>query len=170
MDGFDLAINLRNINPCIPIIFLTARNMVEDKIKGFQNGADDYLVKPFNIQELLMRIQAVIRRSTGIKNNGKEIIEIGGFTFNTLTRELSDNDQKISLSTKEAGILTLLLQNQNKLIPRKIILQEVWGDDNFFTSKSMDVYLTKLRKIFKKSRKFELINIHGTGYRFIVNG
>lgn len=170
MDGFSLAKIIKKENEKIPLVFLTARNMVPDKIKGFKTGADDYVVKPFDIHELLFRIKAILRRTNGeviVQNKEKKL---GGYKFNPLTRELSKDGTILKLSAKEADLLNLFIDNKNQMLPRQIILQKVWGDDNFFNSKSLDVYLTRIRKIFSDDPELELVNIHGTGYRFVVKG
>lgn len=167
MDGFTLAKIIRKENENIPIIFLTARNMLQDKINGFKTGADDYVVKPFDIHELLYRIVAILRR-TG--QTDMEVIEnkkIGNCHFKPMTRELIHGETVKTLSTKEAELLYMLIDNKNQILHRKFILQKIWGDDNFFNSRSMDVYLSRIRKLLSSDTQLELINIHGTGYRLV---
>jgi DNA-binding response OmpR family regulator len=168
MDGFNLGKIIRKENDNIPIVFLTARNMTHDKLTGFKTGADDYIVKPFDIHELMFRIKAIFRRTGGMEQEQIEEKKIGAYIFNPLTRELIKNKHIQKLSAKEADLLNLFIDNKNQLLPRQTILKKVWGDDNFFNSKSMDVYLTRIRKIFNNDPELELINIHGTGYRFVV--
>jgi two-component system, OmpR family, response regulator len=170
MDGFSLAKIIKKENHQIPLVFLTARNMSIDKLNGFKTGADDYVVKPFDIHELLFRIKAILRRTNGESATKHKEKKLGGYKFNPLTRELIKGEFIQKLSAKEADLLNLFIDNQNQILSRQIILQKVWGDDNYFNSKSMDVYLTRIRKIFSKDPEFELMNIHGTGYRFVVKG
>lgn len=168
MDGFSLATTIRKQNTQVPIIFLTARNVQRDKLTGFKTGADDYIVKPFDIHELLYRIQAVLRRTKGEKPDEPEEKQLGQYRFLPLTRELIKDEQTQKLSAKEAALLNLFIDNKNQLLPRQVLLQKVWGEDNFFNSKSMDVYLTRIRKLFADDPELTLMNIHGTGYRFVV--
>lgn len=169
MDGFTLARAIRKVNERIPVIFLTARNMIQDKEAGFSLGADDYITKPFNIRELLLRIEAILKR-TGNGGDAKSFEEktMGIYRFNYMTRQLKTDHKVHKLSGKEAELLQIFLENRNRLLPRQTILRSVWGDDNFFTAKSMDVYLTRIRKLIKGDPNVELQNVHGIGYKFIV--
>ena len=168
MDGFSLATTIRRENKRVPIIFLTARNIMQDKLNGFKTGADDYIVKPFDIHELLYRIQAVLRRTKGEEPEVLQEKMLGQYRFLPMTRELIKDEQTQKLSAKEAALLNLFIDNQNQLLSRQVLLQKVWGEDNFFNSKSMDVYLTRIRKLFVNDPELTLMNIHGTGYRFVV--
>ncbi len=166
-DGFTLTKEIKSIKPDIPVIFLTARNMHEDKIKGFELGCDDYVTKPFNTQELYMRINAVLNRThTEVKT---DTIQIGQYVLNNtkMTLELNGEDKK--LSSKEAGLLFMLATNINKLVNRSTILKQVWGNDDYFSAKSMDVYISKVRKLLKEDPNIEILNAYGVGFKLIVN-
>jgi two-component system OmpR family response regulator len=168
MDGLALAKAIRNINPSIPIIFLTAKNQKEDVIEGFKTGADDYITKPFSMEELLYRIEAILRRtisSEPIKE--EEIFNIGGYSFDHKRQLLAHEDQKINLTTKESELLKLLCRHKNEVLERNFALKSIWIDDNYFNARSMDVYITRLRKYLKKDPSVKILNIHGRGYRLI---
>ncbi len=169
MDGFTLAKTIRETNQEIPIIFLTAKSMQEDKLKGFQAGADDYLTKPFNMEELLARIQAILRRTdtSGVKSNDG-IYTIGNmaYDFNRQILKIGDNEQK--LTSKEAGLLKILCENANDVVDRSQALKEIWHDDSYFNARSMDVYIAKLRKYLKADPNVELINVHGVGFKLVT--
>ena len=169
-DGFTLAKDVKKINAKIPILFLTAKNLKEDVLKGFELGADDYITKPFNMDELLMRIEAILKR-TGTNSNKSEetIFELGIFQFDTISQILSFQDNKIKLTTKENELLKLLSININEVLDRSEALIKVWGDDSFYNARSMDVYITKLRKHIKKDENLKIINVHGKGYKLILN-
>ena len=168
-DGFTLAQEIRSINPDIPVIFLTAKTMKEDILEGFKIGADDYLTKPFSMEELLLRIEAVLRRSTGLKpEDEQEIFKIGKLTFNSKKQTLFDGEEEQKLTTKESELLRLLCLNVNKVLERNYALKNIWADDNYFNARSMDVYITKLRKHLKKDPSVEIINVHGKGYKLIL--
>lgn len=168
-DGFTLAKEVRQINSEIPIIFLTAKNMKEDVLEGFKLGADDYMSKPFSMEELLLRIEAVLRRSTGLKpEDEQEIFKIGKLTFNSKKQTLFDGETDQKLTTKESELLRLLCLNVNKVLERNYALKNIWADDNYFNARSMDVYITKLRKHLKKDPSVEIINVHGKGYKLIM--
>lgn len=165
--GLDLAQEIRMINREIPIIFLTARTLVSDRIEGFEKGCDDYITKPFNLEELLFRIRAILKRATmwsSYGNNDNWIFN--GFRFNYKERTLFIDEQLIQLSQKEAELLNILCIYEGRIVHRTTILNLVWGKDDLFTSKSLDVYLTKLRKFIKVSHSVELINVHSLGYKF----
>ena len=169
-DGFSLAKDVKKINAKIPILFLTAKNLKEDVLKGFELGADDYITKPFNMHELLMRIEAILKR-TGTNNNksNETIFQLGIFNFDTISQTLSFEDNKIKLTTKENELLKLLSINLNEVLDRSEALIKVWGDDSFYNARSMDVYITKLRKHIKKDENLKIINVHGKGYKLILN-
>ncbi len=168
-DGFTLAKEIRVINSDIPIIFLTAKTMKEDVLEGFKLGADDYMTKPFSMEELLLRIEAILRRSALIKPEEEhDIFKIGKLTFNAKKQTLSDGNEEKKLTTKESELLKLLCENVNKVLERNIALRTIWTDDNYFNARSMDVYITKLRKYLKCDPSVEIINVHGKGYKLIL--
>ena len=165
-DGFTVAREIRMINKNIPIIFLTAKSMKEDIIEGFNKGADDYITKPFNTEELLVRIQAVMRR---MKPQGeeKEEFQIGHYHFNYKNLSLELNGKAEKLTTKEAELLKLLCLHSNDVLDRNFALKAIWQNDSYFNSRSMDVYITKLRKYFQQDPSIQIINIRGHGYKLI---
>lgn len=168
MDGLTLAKEIRLTNPEMPIIFLTAKNQKEDIIEGFKSGADDYITKPFSMEELLYRIEAILRRTTSIISNKKEeTYNIGGYSFDTLKQILIYKDQPIKLTTKESELLELLCRHGNQILERNFALKTIWIDDNYFNARSMDVYITRLRKYLKKDPSVKILNIHGKGYKLI---
>jgi len=169
-DGFTVATEIRGTNKDIPIIFLTAKTMKDDVIKGFKIGADDYITKPFNSEELLYRIQAILKRSqvTATEDERREF-EIGKYHFDYPLRILSfENDDKEKLSPKEAELLKMFCIKVNDILPRSEALVKIWGEDTYFTARSMDVFVTKLRKYLKKDDAIEIINIHGNGFQLKV--
>ena len=167
-DGFTLAKDVRMINSDIPIIFLTAKNMKEDVIEGFRIGADDYMTKPFSMEELIFRIEAILRRTLGETDNTQAVFKLGRFTFDARKQTLSDANDSTKLTTKESELLRLLCVNANKVLERNYALKTIWVDDNYFNARSMDVYITKLRKHLKDEEGIEIINIHGKGYKLII--
>ena len=167
-DGFTLAKEVRMINSEIPIIFLTAKNMKEDVIEGFRLGADDYMTKPLSMEELILRIEAILRRTLGEADNTQVIFKLGRFTFDARKQTLSDINDSTKLTTKESELLRLLCVNANKVLERNYALKTIWVDDNYFNARSMDVYITKLRKHLKEEEGIEIINIHGKGYKLII--
>ena len=174
-DGFTLAKEVREMNKEVPIIFLTAKTMKEDVLQGFKIGADDYISKPFNSEELLLRIQAIMKRSGGKAEPEEEIKEftIGDYHFNFPLRILSfqpggEVESKDKLSPKEAQLLKMFCMKVNDILPRSEALTKIWGEDNYFTARSMDVFVTKLRKYLKKDSKLEIVNIHGNGFQLQV--
>lgn len=172
-DGITLAQEVREEDQHVPIVFLTAKTMKEDVIKGFQAGADDYIPKPFAPEELLYRIQAILKRSQKPERQKKEIREfqIGKYHFNYPLRILTfgDNESKDKLSPKESELLRMFCLYLNDILPRSTALKEIWGEDNYFTARSMDVFVTKLRKYLKKDDSIEIINIHGNGFQLRVS-
>jgi DNA-binding response OmpR family regulator len=168
-DGFALASDIRVLNTKVPIIFLTAKSQKEDILEGFKIGADDYLTKPFSMEELLVRVEAVLRRSINDKGstNQTEFI-IGGYKFDTNKQILDYNGETIKLTTKESELLKLLCHNRNEVLERNIALRSIWIDDNYFNARSMDVYITKLRKHLSRDASIEIINVHGKGFKLIV--
>jgi len=168
-DGISLAKDIRLINADIPIIFLTAKNLKEDILEGFKIGADDYMTKPFSMEELIMRIEAIMRRiSTDNKNTDNAVYKLGKFTFDARKQVLFDEETNVKLTTKESELLRLLCNNANKVLERNFALKTIWIDDNYFNARSMDVYITKLRKHLKDEPTIEIINVHGKGYKMIM--
>jgi two-component system OmpR family response regulator len=168
MDGLTLAKEIRLKNPDIPIIFLTAKNQKEDIIDGFKSGADDYITKPFSMEELLYRIEAILRRTTSpAEHKNIESYTIGGYSFDPLKQLLMYRDQTIKLTTKESELLELLCRHGNEILERNFALKTIWIDDNYFNARSMDVYITRLRKYLKKDPSVKILNVHGRGYKLI---
>lgn len=167
-DGFTLAKEIRAVNTEIPIMFLTAKNLKEDVLEGFKIGADDYITKPFSMEELTLRMEAILRRVRGKKNREVSLFNIGRFTFDSKKQILSIDDKTVKLTTKESELLHLLCLHQNEILQRDFALKSIWIDDNYFNARSMDVYITKLRKHLKDDESVEIINIHGKGYKLIV--
>ena len=167
-DGFTLAKEIRNSNQDIPIIFLTAKTLKEDILEGFKIGADDYITKPFSMEELVFRIEAIICRTKGKKNKESTVYRIGQFTFDTQKQLLCLGDEQRKLTTKENELLALLCSHANEILQRDFALKTIWIDDNYFNARSMDVYITKLRKHLKDDPQIEIINIHGKGYKLIT--
>ncbi|MXV39041.1 response regulator [Flavobacteriaceae bacterium Ap0902] len=168
-DGFTMAKEIKAINPDIPIIFLTAKNMRDDVLKGYQLGADDYITKPFDSEVLLYKIKAIIQRN-GINEEkfNQDEFTIGNFHFNAKLRQLNVNGKEHKLSPKENELLRMLCVYKNDLMPREIALTRIWNEDNYFTSRSMDVYIAKLRKYLKDDPDVEIVNIHGEGFRLVA--
>ncbi|HCK21672.1 MAG TPA: DNA-binding response regulator [Bacteroidetes bacterium] len=167
-DGFTVAAEIRRMNPDIPIIFLTAKAQQTDKIEGFKTGADDYITKPFNSEELLYRIAAVMKRGKIKQNNQQKEFTIGSYHFNYKSRMLTHNDIQEKLSPKEAELLRMLCLKVNDILYREEALKQIWGRDDYFTARSMDVFITKLRKYLKDDPTLEIVNIHGNGFRLNV--
>ncbi len=167
-DGFTLASEIRVLNKDIPIMFLTAKSMKEDVLEGFTLGADDYITKPFSMEELLFRLEAILRRTRGTQGNERQVWEIGSFTFDTQKQQLTRGAQVQKLTTKEADLLHLLCNNMNQVLERNFALKAIWMDDNYFNARSMDVYITKLRKYLKADPAVQIINVHGKGYKLVV--
>lgn len=167
-DGFSLAKDIRQNNSDIPIIFLTAKTLKEDVLDGFKIGADDYITKPFSMEELVFRIEAILRRVKGKKNRDRTTYKIGSFTFDTQKQILARGEKQTKLTTKESELLSLLCAHANEILQRDFALKTIWIDDNYFNARSMDVYITKLRKHLKEDESVEIINIHGKGYKLIT--
>ena len=170
-DGFSLASDIRAINDEVPLIFLTAKSLKEDVIKGFKIGADDYLIKPFDSEILLFKIKSIFKRKISLKKASDNKVDyiFSSFRYNSKFRELQfKNDKPVTLSPKEGKLLTLLLDNMNDLTTREEALVKIWNDDNYFTSRSMDVYVTKIRKYLNKDPKIKIENIHGKGFKFSI--
>jgi DNA-binding response OmpR family regulator len=166
-DGFTLAREIRELNSDIPIVFLTAKSMKEDVIEGFRTGADDYITKPFSMEELLFRIEAILRRTKGTNTEESTELKIGRYVFDTHKQELRLDNKVQKLTTKESELLRLLYNHRNRILERNFALRTIWMDDNYFNARSMDVYITKLRKYLKDDPSVEIINIHGKGYRLV---
>jgi len=165
-DGFSVAKEIRETDQDIPILFLTAKSMQDDKLKGFSSGADDYMTKPFGMEELLARINAILKRT--YKGNQREtIFEIGDVSFNYATQKITIDGEESKLTTKENELFYVLVKNKGEILDRNAALRHVWGDDNYFNGRSMDVYITKLRKLIKKSDKVEILNVHGKGFKLL---
>lgn len=166
-DGFTLAGEIRALDQKIPILFLTAKSLKEDVIKGFKIGADDYVKKPFSVEELIARVDAVLRRSASqvVENNLQSIFQIGDLSFDSDFQILKTPNEEIKLTDKESGILAELCKNQDKITDRSSLLMKVWGDDSFFNSRSLDVYITKLRKYLKNDLNIELVTVRGKGFK-----
>lgn len=167
-DGFALAADIRAMNTEVPIIFLTAKSMKEDILQGFKLGADDYLSKPFSMEELLYRIESILRRVRGKKSKDVVTYQIGGFAFDAQKQTLEFDGKAKKLTTKESELLNLLAANANNILERNFALKTIWVDDNYFNARSMDVYITKLRKLLKDDPNVAIINIHGKGYKLIM--
>jgi two-component system response regulator VicR len=166
-DGITLAKEIRLLNKEIPIIFLTAKSLKEDAIEGFRAGADDYITKPFSMEELLLRINAVLRRSLKSDKLQKSVYSFGNSTFDFDKQTLSIDKDKIKLTNKESQLLRLLCQNKNEILDRSAALKMIWRDDSYFNARSMDVYIAKLRKYLKKDDRTSIITIHGEGFKLI---
>ena len=166
-DGFTLAKEVRKKDKKVPILFLTARSLSEDILKGFQIGADDYITKPFNMEVLLMRMNAILRRAAGNVKHGNtgNTFRIGSYIFDHNRQVLTISEKELKLTSKESELLKLLCENSNDLLDRSVALKEIWHDDSYFNARSMDVYITKLRKYLKEDEGIELINVHGTGFK-----
>lgn len=162
-DGFSLAEDVRKVNAEMPIIFLTAKSQTEDKIKGFKAGADDYITKPFSMDELLLRIEALLKRSGSLLKS-KELHQLGSYHFNVNNYTLERAGETKKLTKKEAEILKILAEQKGKVIERELILNMVWGDDSYFNGRSLDVFITKLRKYLKDDPSISINNIHGVGF------
>lgn len=167
VDGFTIANEIRQINNEVPIVFLTAKKLKEDVLKGYGAGGDDYITKPFDTDILLAKIKAILSRRD-FQAGTKDIYEIGKFIFNAKLRTLSIGDVEYKLSPKEAQLLELLAVNPNALISRELALKKIWGADDYFTARSMDVYITKLRKFLAEDPALNIKNIHGAGFQLIV--
>lgn len=169
-DGFTLAKDIRKIDKNVPILFLTAKNMQEDVIEGFKLGADDYLTKPFSMEELLLRINAISRRAIPNKDieSQKTFFHIGKYTFDFSRQILAIEDEELKLTSKESSLLKMLCDRMNDVLDRSLALKRIWLDDNYFNARSMDVYIAKLRKYLKKDPRVELLNVHGKGFKLIA--
>ena len=170
-DGFTLAKEIRALDANIPIMFLTAKSMKEDAIEGFTVGADDYMTKPFSMEELLLRIKAILRRTENktVKNSDQEEFKIGKYKFDYKHQILDLKGIQHKLTTKEAELLKLLCLHENDVLDRNFALKSIWNDDNYFNGRSMDVYIAKLRKYLKTDSNVEIMNVHGKGFKLLMN-
>ncbi len=169
-DGFSLGKDIRKMDKSVPIIYATAKGMMEDKTQAFELGGDDYITKPFRVEELLLRINALLKRAS--KDKDEEVVdkfEIGDYFFDYTSQIISFKGQQQKLSTKEAELLRLLCMNKNDVLTREEALVKIWHDDNYFTGRSMDVFLSKLRKYLKEDPNVEIVNVHGKGYKLLVS-
>ena len=168
-DGFTLAEDIRRINGDIPIIFLTAKSLKEDRIRGFQTGCDDYITKPFSTEELSLRIHAILRRCSYQNNTDSEdqskTYQLGTYSFEPANMNLVGEHESRSLTRKETALLKILCENENQLIAREFILKEIWGDDDYFLGRSMDVFIAKLRKYLCEDNSLSITNVHGAGFK-----
>lgn len=169
MDGFTLAKEIKRINGNVPFIFLTAKSLKDDVIEGFSVGADDYMTKPFSMEELLFRIKAILRRtSLNSSSETNDVYTIGEYEFDSQKQILKHADKEQKLTTKESELLKLLCNNMNNVLERNFALKTIWQEDSYFNARSMDVYITKLRKYLKEDASIQILNIHGKGYKLIV--
>ncbi len=169
MDGFELAENIRNLNHDVPILFLSAKTLKEDRIKGLKLGADDYLIKPFSIEELILKIEVFLKRSNKTFEKTAEVLNytIGKYKFDSNNFLVYTNDEKISLTQREAELLKLFLDNKNIVLRREDILKKLWGNDDYFLGRSLDVFISRLRKIFASEKGIAIENLHGIGFKFV---
>ena len=169
-DGFTLAKDIRKTNRKIPILFLTAKSLQDDKLTGFQVGADDYITKPFSMEELLVRMKAILRRTEPAMKPEHEnkVFKLGRYTFELNRQILRFDDEEQKLTSKESMLLLILCENENEVVDRSIALKKVWDDDSYFNARSMDVYVAKLRKFLKKDETVQIINVHGIGFRLVT--
>lgn len=168
-DGFSLARDIRKINNEIPILFLTAKSMTEDKVEGFKAGGDDYLTKPFSVEELQLRISALLKRvNIVVEKEEDSNIQLGEYLFDTLNYQLKHPKFEKTLTKKEAQILKILCKFKNQVVPRDVVLNAVWGQDDYFVGRSLDVFITKLRKYFKEDESIQISNIHGIGFKLEI--
>ena len=164
VDGFTIGAEIRKINPAVPILFLTAKALRDDVLKGYRIGADDYITKPFDTEVLIFKLKAILKRQSGTHVKEADFYHIGSYVFDFKLRTIEHGTTRQKLSPKEAELLKMLCENQNELLPRETALIKIWGDDGYFTARSMDVYLTKLRKLFAQDPSVEIRNIHGSGF------
>ena len=170
-DGFTLATEIRNLDATIPIIFLTAKNVKEDRLRGFRIGADDYVTKPFSIEELHLRIEAILKRSFAVPTRADEmhLIKFGNSVLNTTNQTLNTEGVETQLTFRELKLLQLFYQHKNKLLEKDFILKSVWGDEVIIVGRSVDVFVSRLRKLLKDNPSVKITNVHSVGYRFDLN-
>ncbi len=167
-DGFTMAKEIRKTDKKIPILFLTAKSLQEDRIEGLQLGADDYLTKPFNMEELLLRIKAILRRADSNATTEQSVYILGSYVFDVTHQLLTRANESNKLTSKESELLKLLCENMNNVLDRTIALNRIWNDDSYFNARSMDVYIAKLRKYLKDDPTIELLNVHGIGFKLLT--
>jgi two-component system, OmpR family, response regulator len=170
-DGFTIAAEMRSVDPTIPIVFLTAKNVKEDRLRGFRIGADDYITKPFSIEELHLRIEAILKRTFATPTRADEVhlIKFGNSTLNTTNQTLNTEGVETQLTFRELKLLQLFYQHKNKLLEKDFILKSVWGDDVIIVGRSVDVFVSRLRKLLKDNPSVKFTNVHSVGYRFDFN-
>lgn len=165
MDGFELAKNIRNVDPEIPIIFLTAKALKENKLEGLRLGADDYMTKPFSIEELILKVKVFLKRKHISNISDSDIIKIGTYAYDHKNLSLNRNETSKNLTQKEGDLLYLLVKHKNNILKRSVILKSLWGEDDYFLGRSMDVFISRLRKYLKEDSTIKIENIHGVGFR-----
>ncbi len=170
MDGFTLAGHIREKNQEVPILFLTAKAMMDDRLQGFKLGGDDYITKPFSMEELLMRIEVFLRRRKLHEVNAEQKFVIGKFTFDYANLQLKDAEGESTLTQKEADLLQYFAIHPNRVLKRANILTEIWGDDDYFLGRSLDVFISRLRKYLKTDESIKIENVHGVGFKFLCDG
>ncbi|HLA57714.1 MAG TPA: response regulator transcription factor [Puia sp.] len=169
MDGFTLAEEIRDVNPDVPLFFISAKTMKEDIIQGYKLGADDYITKPFDSEVLLLKIRAILKRNDDLnKEADNKEFDLGSYHFHPKLRQLVHNGQTQTLSPKENELLKMLAEHLNDLLPREAALKKIWGSDTYFNGRSMDVYIAKLRKYLRDDTNIEIVNIHGNGFRLVA--
>lgn len=169
-DGFTLAQDVRKVNKEIPILFLTAKSADEDKVEGFKAGGDDYLTKPFNVEELQLRVMALLRRvNIHAESEDKDSYTIVSYTFDTVNYQLKHENFEKTLTKKEAQILKILCKFMNQVVAREVVLNAVWGQDDYFVGRSLDVFITKLRKYLNQDERIQITNVHGIGFKLEVS-
>jgi len=170
-DGFSFAAEVRRIDTNVPLIFLTAKSMREDRIEGFKLGCDDYITKPFSIEELMLRIHAVLKRcKTGQGDDPQPVIELGSYRFDAVRQTLERSGEITNLTPREAELLRLLCVHRNRTLSREVALTQIWGDDSYFAGRSMDVFVSRLRKLLRDDPDIEIMSIHGKGFRLVIGG
>jgi DNA-binding response OmpR family regulator len=169
-DGFSLAEDIRSVDRAVPIVFLTAKSQVDDRIAGFKAGGDDYLTKPFSHEELILRIEAILRRTQGRSDDkDRDRFELGEFTFDHRNLVLSHPTEERKLTRKEADVLRLLCLHREQVLARELVLNMVWGDDTYFLGRSLDVFISRLRKYLKPDPRVQIVNVHGVGFKLVVD-
>ncbi|GAB3900753.1 response regulator transcription factor [Larkinella knui] len=168
LDGFSLASRIRQTDPYVPIIFLTARSQTADVVRGFELGGNDYLKKPFSIDELIVRIQALLNRNQVLRPPAPDRLPIGGYQFDYPKQKLAFNGKETPLSYREAELLKRLYEQRNQVLERSVVLLDLWGDDSFFNGRSLDVFITRLRRYLKDDPQVQIVNVRGVGYKLIV--
>lgn len=172
VDGITIAKNIKELDATVPFIFLTAKTLKEDILKGYQTGADDYLTKPFDSEVLIYKIKAILQRKSSSADklpHDDEAFQLGKYTFDYRVRSLIIDGKTLKLSPKEAELLKLLCSHKNDILYRDVALKSIWGEESYFTTRSMDVYITKLRKYLKKDPDIEILNVHGNGFRLLIS-